>query len=69
MADPKLPDRNLNKQNNVQPACRPITLLSYLEAENVSLRQAVVELSLDILTLREPLPGDPLPYVAHAGRN
>jgi hypothetical protein len=33
--------------------CRPTSLLSFLEAENIRLRQAVVELWLDTTALRE----------------
>jgi hypothetical protein len=47
--------RNLHKQNNAQTPCRPVTVLSYLEAENVRLRQTVAELSLDTSILREVL--------------
>jgi len=37
--------------------CRPIRLLSVLEAENSRLRQAVLELSRDIMALREAVTG------------
>ena len=43
------------KQDNAGPKCRPISLLSVLEAENVRLRERVIELSLDTLVLREAL--------------
>jgi hypothetical protein len=36
---------------------RPISLLSFLEAENIRLRRAVVELWLDTAALREALKG------------
>jgi hypothetical protein len=48
-------DRELRKRNNAEPACRPISLLSWLQAENVRLRRAVVELSLHSKALREAL--------------
>lgn len=44
-----------NKQDDAELGCQPISLLSYLEMENVRLRQAVVELSLDTMALREEL--------------
>ena len=48
-------DRRLHKQDDDEPACRPISLLSFLEAENIRLRQVVVELSRDTMALREAL--------------
>jgi hypothetical protein len=53
MADSGVSDRESNKQYEAQPGCQPISLLSFLEAENMRLRQAVVELSLDASALRE----------------
>jgi hypothetical protein len=53
--DSKASDGKLHKQDDAEPECRPISLLSVLEAENIRLRQAVVELSLDTLALREAL--------------
>jgi len=50
--DSKASDRKLNKQDDAEPECRPIRLLSVLEAENSKLRQAVLELSRDIMALR-----------------
>jgi hypothetical protein len=44
-------------QDDGERACRPIRLLSVLEAENIRLRQAVVELLIDTLALREALQG------------
>jgi hypothetical protein len=41
------------KQDDAGRECRPISLLSVLEAENIRLRQAVVELLIDTLALRE----------------
>jgi hypothetical protein len=49
--DSKASDRKLHKQDT-EPECRPIRLLSVLEAENSRLRQAVLELSCDIMALR-----------------
>jgi hypothetical protein len=43
------------KQDDAGRECRPISLLSVLEAENIRLRQAVVELLIDTLALREAL--------------
>jgi len=48
-------DRKSQKQDNAEPKFRPISLLSVLEAENIRLRQSVVELLLDTLVLREAL--------------
>ncbi len=53
--DPSSSDRESHNQDN--PGCRPISLLSFLEAENVRLHQAVVELSLDARALGEALKG------------
>ena len=55
MVDPNTSDRELHKRNNAEPGCRPISLLSLLQAENVRLRRAVVELSLHSKALREAL--------------
>ena len=53
--DPQAVDPKFHKQDYVKPKSGPISLLSVLEAENFRLRQAVVELSLDTLALREAL--------------
>jgi hypothetical protein len=53
--DPQAVDPKSHKQDYVKPKSRPISLLSVLEAENCRLRQAVVELSLDTVVLREAL--------------
>jgi len=45
----------MHKQDDAEPSCAPISLLSFLEAENIRLRQAVMELSLDARVLREAL--------------
>jgi hypothetical protein len=50
-------DQEAQKQNHVERECRPISLLSVLEAENIRLRRAVVELLVDTLALREALHG------------
>ena len=54
-ADPNLRDRETHKGDDVESRSQPISLLSFLEAENLRLRQAVVELSLDASALREAL--------------
>ncbi len=53
--DPNSRDREARKQNDAEPESRPISLLSFLEAENMRLRQAIVELSLDAGALTEAL--------------
>jgi hypothetical protein len=53
--DPNSSYRETHKQEDAEPKCRPISLLSSLEAENVRLRQAIVELSRDAKTLKEAL--------------
>jgi hypothetical protein len=53
--DPQAVDPKFHKQDYVKPKSGPISLLSVLDAENFRLRQAVVELSLDALVLREAL--------------
>ena len=54
-ADPHAVDPKSHKQDYVKPKSGPISLLSVLDAENFRLRQAVVELSLDTLMLKEAL--------------
>ena len=54
-ADPNLRDRETHKGDDVESRSQPISLLSFLEAENLRLRQAIVELSLDASALREAL--------------
>ena len=51
----KLVERESYEQDGAEPRPRLISLLSFLEAENIRLRQAVVELSLDTIALREEL--------------
>jgi hypothetical protein len=48
-------DHESRKQDDAEREHRPIGLLSFLEAENVRLRGAVVELLIDILALRGAL--------------
>jgi hypothetical protein len=48
-------DRESHKEDNAEPGSQPISLLSFLEAENMRLRQAIAELSLDASALREAL--------------
>jgi hypothetical protein len=48
--DSKPSDQKSHKQDGAE--WQPISLLSVLEAENIRLRQAVLELSLDTLALR-----------------
>jgi hypothetical protein len=36
-----------------QPRCLPVNLLDFLEADNSRLRRTVIELSLDVLVLRD----------------
>jgi hypothetical protein len=48
-------NRQTGKQYEAEPGFRPISLLSFLEAKNVRLREAIVQLSLDAKTLREAL--------------
>jgi hypothetical protein len=48
-------DRRSHEQDDGERARRPVSILSFLEAENIRLRQAVVKLSLDTMALREAL--------------
>jgi hypothetical protein len=48
-------DQESQKQDGAGHECRPISLLSVLEAENIRLRQALVELLIGNLALREAL--------------
>ncbi len=54
-ADPNLRDRETHKGDGIESRSPPTSLLSFLEAENLRLRQAIVELSLDASALREAL--------------
>jgi hypothetical protein len=51
--DAKTSDQKSHRQDGAE--CQPISLLSFLEAENIRLRQAFLELSRDTLALREAL--------------
>jgi hypothetical protein len=53
--DPNSSDRESHRRNDAEPGSRPISLLSFLQAENVRLRRAVVESSLHVKALREVL--------------
>jgi hypothetical protein len=48
--------------NNLKPQlrCLPVNLLDFLEADNSRLRRTVIELSLDVLVLRDALNGSGL---------
>jgi hypothetical protein len=61
LIDSNSSDREAHKRNNAEPGCQPITLLSFLQAENVRLRRTVMELSLDAKALREALKGMEVP--------
>lgn len=51
--EPKALDAQSRDEDGAKSDGRPISLLAVLKAENMRLRQAVVELSLDVLALRE----------------
>ncbi len=53
--EPKSSDPQSQKQDGAKSDGQPISLLAVLKTENIRLRQAVVELSLDVLALREAL--------------
>jgi hypothetical protein len=53
MVDSRAARRQSHEQDDA--ACRPISILSFLEAENIRLRQAVFQLSRDTIALREAL--------------
>jgi hypothetical protein len=54
-ADPNSPDSESHQGDDAEPGSQPISLLSFLEAENLRLCQTIVELSLDASALREAL--------------
>jgi hypothetical protein len=54
-AAPNSPDRESHRGNEAEPGSQPISLLSFLEAENIRLRCSILELSLDASALREAL--------------
>lgn len=57
MTGSKAGDQESREQDDAEPECQPISLLSFLQAENIRLRQAVLALSLDTMALREELEG------------
>ena len=44
------------QEDRAGPACRPVSLLAFVEEENRELRRAVIDLALDTLLLREAVP-------------
>ena len=52
---PEASEPQSRNQDGAKSDGRPISLLAVLKTENIRLRQAVVELSLDVLALREAL--------------
>jgi hypothetical protein len=48
-------DLQPHKQDDARLGCQPISLLAVLKTENLRLRQAVAELSLDTSALRQAL--------------
>jgi hypothetical protein len=52
--------------NNLKPPprCLPVNLLDFLEADNSRLRRTVIELSLDVVVLRDALNGNGLGAMA-----
>jgi hypothetical protein len=55
-------DHESRKRDDAERECRPLSLLSFLEAENIRLRGAVVELLIDILALRGALQEASAPW-------
>ena len=53
--DPNSSNRETGKQDDAEPGFQAISLVSFLEAENIRLRQAIVQLSLDVRALKEAL--------------
>jgi hypothetical protein len=43
------------EQSQARSACRPISLLAFLQAENRRLQNMVAQLERDIMALREPV--------------
>jgi hypothetical protein len=54
-AGPKAINQGVRRQNHVETECELISLLSFLEADNERLWQAVLELSLETVALRRAL--------------
>jgi hypothetical protein len=57
MVDPNSSDPESHRRNDAEPGCQQISLLSFLQAENVRLRHAVVDLLLETKALRETRRG------------
>jgi hypothetical protein len=57
LADPNSSDPESLERNNAEPGRRPISLLSFLQAENVRLRRTITELSPHVKALRNALTG------------
>jgi hypothetical protein len=53
--DPKARDVASHNKDSVKPERAPISILSFLQAENTTLRQQVFELVLETLALKEAL--------------
>ena len=64
VVDPNTSDREWHKRDNAEPGCRPVSLLSFLQAENIRLRRTVMELSLHAKVLREALKSMEAPNVS-----
>ncbi len=48
-------NRQFRRQDDAEPGCQAISLVSYLEADNEKLRQAVVALTSETAALRQEL--------------
>jgi hypothetical protein len=55
MGGSKAVDRQPYRHDDAELACQPTSILSFLQAENVRLRQAVIELSRATMALRKAL--------------
>ncbi len=51
--DSKAPDRKFHARGDIDTGCQTIDLVSFLKAENIRLRQAVLLLSLQTRALRD----------------
>jgi hypothetical protein len=51
----KMINRRLHRQDDAEAGCHAISLVSYLEASNEKLRQAVAELTRETEALRQEL--------------
>ena len=67
--DPNTSDRESHKQVDAEHGRRVISLLSFLKAENIKLQQAVMELSLDTMALREALKRMEAPRHVYRSKN